>query len=429
MPRPNSSIPNWLLPRHLYRHILRETTYLPPAIRATITTEISSRFHRHRGNDPHSDKHRARAANVLRKLRAANSGHKKWMEEFMMHAFARKGARRRNLMSEFLRPQPLNDSETLEAEIQQVQTDQPPVDEVVAKLAETTIKNDSPTEVNGTKKEDTEAASDTKSDRKEAAQKKTLVRRGPKPLQPTFYHKWDVQKINKLLSSQRAQQKSADMSWPKTDIKNLNPDNDIPKTNIWGKPTPERVIQARRASFWKRSIPKAMPPLHVDEWEFLGQLANGAQEEGQWKMPERRPAAKPVRDVTNKSKPKSSTLDWNWESHATYPTSRVERVNKLALFANVGPDKTDHPYHLQFDPKQLTPRWFRRAYQRVWQLSAKREEIPATGKSVYVWGSFNPGVTAPTERQLEIFEGVNNKGQKPKRRTPTTPTPEPDVAS
>jgi len=133
MPRPHSSIPNWLLPRHLYRHILRETSYLPPAIRATITTEISSRFHRHRGNDPHSDKHRARAANVLRKLRAANSGNKKWMEELMMHAFARKGARRRNLMSEFLRPRPLTDSETLEAEIQQVQTDQPPVDEVIAR--------------------------------------------------------------------------------------------------------------------------------------------------------------------------------------------------------------------------------------------------------------------------------------------------------
>jgi hypothetical protein len=356
------------------------------------------------------------------------------MEEFMMQAFARKGARRRSLMSDFIRPEPPSDTETLEAMIKDVQADKKPVDGVVAKPAETMTNNDSsPKEQKAEEKkaeeQKAESAVDTPGEEKEEEPRKTLVRRGPKPLQPTFYHKWDVPKLTKLLSSQRALQQSANISWPRSGIKTLNPDTDIPKTNIWGKPTPERVYQAKRAHFWRRSVPKAMPPLNNDEWEFLGQLAHGAQEEEQWKIPERRPAAKPVRVV--KSETKLPTLDWDWESYATQPTSRVERINPLSQFAHVGPDKTDHPYHHHSDRdhKELTPRWFRRAYQRVWQLTPKAETRPNTGRNVFVWGTFNSGVTAPTRSQLEIFEGVDKKGQVPKDKQPKTPKSQSKVES
>lgn len=407
MPRPNSNIPNFLPPRHLYRHILRETSYLPPAIRPNITTQIRSKFRNHRKNDLLREKHRARGANVLRKLRAANSGHRKLMEEFMMQAFGRKGARRRSLLSDYVRPEPPSDTEALEAMINDAQAGKTPVNEEVAKLVETTIKEVSSEE------QRTQETRDNPSDEKEIGLKKPLVRRKPKPLQPAFYHKWDVPKLTKLLSSQRAVQQSADVAWPKNNIKSLNQDTDIPKTNIWGRPTPERVCQAKRAHFWKRLVPKAMPPLDSSEWEFLGQLAKGAQEEEQWKIPERRPSAKPVRVVKSDTKP--PTLDWDWEGYATQPTSRVERINPLSQYAHVGPDKTEHPYHNSHFPRtDLTPRWFRRAYQRIWHITSKTEVRPHTRKTTYVWGSFNPGVAAPTRRHLEVFEGVDSKGQKPK---------------
>ncbi|RGP67438.1 hypothetical protein FSPOR_5998 [Fusarium sporotrichioides] len=429
MPFPNSNIPNFLPPRHLYRHILRETSYLPPAIRPTITTQIRSKFRGHRRNDPLRDKHRAKGTNVLRKLRAANSGHKKWMEELLMHAFGRKGSRRRSLMSSFVRPEPPSDTEALEEMIKDAQADQKPDDGVVAKSAETTIEDDSSPGEQKAKKEKAGSAIDTPSDGKEEVPRKILVRRGPKPLEPTFYHKWDVPKLAKLLSSQRSLQQSVNMSWPKSSIRGLDPDMDTPKTNIWGKPTPERVYQAKRAHFWRRSIPKAMPPLDNSEWEFLGRLSNGAQEEEQWKIPERRTAAKPVRLV--KTRNKSPTLDWDWESYATQPTNKVERINPLAQFAHVGPDKTDHPYHHHSDRdlKELTPRWFRRAYQRIWHLSPKMETRPTTGKNIFVWGTFNPGVTAPSRRQLEIFDGVDSKGQVPRTRQPKIPKTKPDIES
>ncbi|KAG8673361.1 hypothetical protein FPOAC2_06805 [Fusarium poae] len=406
MPRPNSNIPSFLPPRHLYRNILRETSYLPPAIRPTITTQIRSKFRKHHKYDPLQDKHRAKGANVLRKLRAANSGSPQWMEELLMHAFARKGSRRRSLISDFLRPQPPSNTKALEATIKGIQEDKKPDDEVVNKPTETTIENEYSQEEQKTEEQRAESAVGTPSDKKEEASRKILVRRGPKPLQPTFYHKWDIIKLRNLQISQRARQDSADISWPRTDIRSILPE--IPETNIWGKPTPERVCQAKTAHFWKRSISKIMPPLDKSEWEFLGQLSQGAQENEQWKIPKRRTAANPLRVVKSD---KSPTLDWNWESYATQPTNKIERINPLSQFAHVGPDKTDHPYHHHSDRdlQELTPRWFRRAYQRIWQLSPKIETRPGMGKKGFTWGSFNTAITAPSRRQLEVFKDVPPK--------------------
>ncbi|KAL6915842.1 hypothetical protein FSST1_007337 [Fusarium sambucinum] len=420
MPRPNSNIPSFLPPRHLYRNILRETSYLPPAIRPTITTQIRSKFRKHHKYDPLQDKHRAKGANVLRKLRAANSGHKEWMEELLMNAFARTGSRRRSLISDFLKPQPPSDTEALEATIKGVQEDKPD-GEVVAKPTETAIEDESYQEKQKTEEHKAESAVDTPNDKKEEVPRKILVRRGPKPLQPTFYHKWDTQKLQNLQTSQKARQEEADMSWPKSDIRSLQPD--IPKTNIWGNPTPERVYQAKRAHFWKRAANKVMPPLDNSEWEFLGQLSRGAQEDEQWKIPKRRTAANPLRVVKSD---KSPTLDWNWESYATQPTNRVERINQLSQFAHVGPDKTDHPYHHHPDRdlKDLTPRWFRRTYQKIWQLSPKIETRPGVGKKGFTWGTFNTAITAPSRRQLEVFEdvppGPNFKNKEKKNKQPNT---------
>ncbi|KAF4341148.1 hypothetical protein FBEOM_5018 [Fusarium beomiforme] len=412
MPRPHSTIPAYLPPLHLYRHILRETSYLPPAIRPAITSHIRTRFRNHRKHDRLQEKHRARAANLLRRLRAANSGKKSRMADFMMEAFGRTGARRRSLLSGYIRVESPSNSDALEALIQEVEANKKPPN--TTEPNETKLQNkSSPHEPAETTVESrsssnsSEGLSDALSGESEMKPKATLVRKGPKPLQPAFYEKWDTEKLRKLLHSQRQFQQSTRIPWPKTDVKSLNPDSSVPPKTIWGKPTPPNVYQAKRAHFWKRVSTKAMPPLESNEWDLLGRLTRGAQEQDQWKIPERRPAAKPVLAAT----PKSSTLNWDWEAYATRPAFNVDRNSPLSAYAFVGQDREKHPYQ-RVNSQELSPRWFRRAYQRVWQFTPKMDPRTKPDKPRFIWGSLTHPAVPATKAQLALFEGVNSKGEK-----------------
>ncbi|KAF4447757.1 hypothetical protein F53441_8776 [Fusarium austroafricanum] len=430
MPRPHSTIPSYLPPLHLYRHILREASYLPPAIRPPITTHIRTRIRAHREHDRLQYKRRARAANLLRRLRAANSGQKSQMEDFIMEAFARKGARRRSLLSHFVRIEPPSDSDALEALIQRVEADRKSPKIEASKADETAVLNkSSPNNASETTIEDkffphkigAKGASHTLDDEKESKSKLPMVRKGRGPDKTPFFDKWDTNKLRSLLHAQRELQQSTKLAWPRKSIKTLNPDSRVPAKNIWGeRPTPN-IFQAKRAGFWRRSATKVMPPLSSDEWDLLGRLSKGAQEEEEWRIPERRPAAKPV--LAAESKP--STLDWDWESHATQPTNKVEHLNRLSSFAFVGRDKTNHPYESKHGSKELSPRWFRRAYQRVWQFTPKMDSDAETGKAEFLWGTLTHPAVPPTKGQLSIFEGLNSRGEKAKDASPSQKTPKP----
>ncbi|KAF9763406.1 hypothetical protein IL306_003142 [Fusarium sp. DS 682] len=424
MPRPHSTIPTYLPPLHLYRHILRETSYLPPGIRPTITNRIRTRFRNHRKYDRLQDKHRARAANLLRRLRAANSGKKTRMADFILEAFGRTGARRRSLLSDYIRVETPSNSDALEALIQEVEADKKP--NKTTKPNETKIQNEScphePAETNIERQSSSnspEGSSDTLGGESESKAKAPLVRKGPKPLQPAFYEKWNTEKLRKLLLSQREFQRSTKLTWPKRDVKSLNPDQAVPPTTIWGKPTPPNVYQAKRAHFWKRVSTKAMPPLGSDEWDLLGRLTSGAQEEDQWKVPERRPAAKPVHAAMSTP----SILNWNWEGYATQPANSVERKSLLSAFALVGPHSAKHPYQPRINSQEPSPRWFRRAYQRAWQLTPKMDPNAKPDKPRFIWGTLTHAAVPATKAQLAIFKGVNRKGEKPKPPTQTRTAP------
>ncbi|KAL5605417.1 hypothetical protein FOVSG1_005564 [Fusarium oxysporum f. sp. vasinfectum] len=413
MPRPHSTIPAHLPPLHLYRHILRETSYLPPAIRPEVTHRIRTRFRSHRKYDHLQNKHRAAAANLLRRLRAANSGKQSRMADLMMDAFGRTGARRRSLLSDYIQPEPPSNSDDLEALIQRVEADEKPPE--TAKPKGTELQNQSsppkPAETaieSQTSTNSPEDTNETPGNVEETKPKANLVRKGPNPLQPAFYEKWNTEKLRKLLRSQRDAQRTSRLSWPKTDIKSLNPDHAVPRQTIWGKPPPPNIYQAKRASFWKRISGKAMPPLGKDEWDLLGRLSSGAQQEDQWKVPERRPAAKPSRGATTKSDA------WDWEGYASRPASQVERQSPLSVYALVGRDTEKHPYQPRFDHQEFSPRWFRRAYQRVWQFTPKMDPNSKPDRPNFIWGALTNPAVPPTKAQLAIFEGVDSKGKKPK---------------
>ncbi|KAF5018230.1 hypothetical protein F66182_9793 [Fusarium sp. NRRL 66182] len=415
MPRPHAAIPTYLPPLHLYRHMLRESSYLPPTIQSAFTSLIRTRFRRHRKPDRLQDAHRAKAASALRKLRAANSGDKSRMENLLMESFGRIGARRRALLSDFLRKQGPSDSDALEALIQEADADRKTSKDNAAVPPKTPVKNNT-----FSNKPEVEATSTMASEEKQSGPNSARTRAGPKTTKPIFYDKWDTAKLKPLLLAQRSLQLSATLPWPKRDLRSLNDEAQLPKETIWGKPPPENVIRAKKAHFWRRTATKVMPPLSGSEWELLGRLSKGAQEEEEgWDIPERRPAAIPMHTAEPEA-------DWNWEKYASQPVNRIERKRPSRVMPFVGLENKDmEPYQTRYKQSEISPRWFRRAYKRVWQFVPKLNPDARQRNEMYAWGTLNNPVVPPSRRQLDIFEGVNSNGQplkKPSASDVTKPT-------
>ncbi|KAI9163896.1 hypothetical protein HJFPF1_05526 [Paramyrothecium foliicola] len=356
LPRPN------LTPLQLYRHILREVSYLAPAIRPTFDHFIRLRFHQNRfdtksGRTP---RHLKTAWNTLRSLRSANNGDKIKLFELLEKGFGRAGVRRHRLMAEFTPAQAPADTEVLEAFIAKAQT-------------------------------------------APSADKKSTS--------PRFFDRWDREKLLQLLRSQRDQQeRSGDaVSWHGSKVKALDPEANIPDQTIWGKPTPEVVRQTKRASWWRRAADKVMPPLAKGEWELLERLSDGAQSvEAEWIVPVRRSRAV----LLAKASTESAAPAWKWEDYADHATATVEASKSLLQQRRTG--AVDHgPYSVGDRTRTITPRFYERAYRRIWATTPKMEQNPKNLKHSFVWGSPSKQRLPPaTAHQLAIFDGVDSKGQK-----------------
>ncbi|KAM6480330.1 hypothetical protein HDV62DRAFT_108125 [Trichoderma sp. SZMC 28011] len=378
MPAPAYPLPTSPSPVQLYRHLLRECSYLPPAFRAEIASTIQDRFHRHRKYDTRAKAHLARAYTALRTLRAANSGEKAAMESLISKGFGRSGSRRRELMAQFVIPQGPKDSSALEEALDSARRSN---------------------EANKASSSTTHATSDDTVKVKKA-----------------FFEKWDQEKLMKILQSQRQQQRDTKgtASWPGTPVKTLDPDQFIPKETIWGKPPGENLKQTKRANWWRRNADKIMPPLGRGEWEMLKELSNGGQERGEWQIPERRPLANSLaatEEMTAQTK-------WNWEDYATKPTAIVEKPRSLKQQRRTG-QKDSGPYSVKDRDRNLSTRWFQRAYTRAWQLTPTMTQDPNTLKYSFTWGSIQSRLPPAAKHQLDIFEGVDENGRK-QQKTPSS---------
>lgn len=380
MPAPSYSLATSLPPLHLYRHILREASYLPPAFRATIESTIQDRFHRNREDGVHSKKRLSRASGVLRTLRAANSGDKAAMEGLIMKGFGRTGNRRRELMAELVKSQGPNDSQALEALLNQ-----------------TRGRDDTLT---GSK-------ADLSASQKDQQSSPKIGKRRSKN---AFFEKWDQPKLLQILQSQKHQQKETKgtASWPGTSIKGTDPDQFVPEKNIWGNRPAESLVRTKRAHWWRRNADKIMPPLGKGEWELLQRLADGAQESGEWAIPRRRPHAvtKPPSDPEIEGE-----RHWDWTPHATEPTARTERRKTLSQQRKTG-EHDSGPYGGRQRSNDVSSRWFRRVYNRTWQLTPSMEQDPNTLQYSFAWGKATSKLPTPTASQMEVFDGVDRRGNK-----------------
>ncbi|KAL7795114.1 hypothetical protein V8C37DRAFT_44338 [Trichoderma ceciliae] len=377
MPVPPYPLPTSPSPAQLYRHLLRECSYLPPAFRAQIASIIQDRFYRHREHDTRAKAHLARAYTALRTLRAANSGDKAAMESLIFKGFGRSGSRRRELMAQFVIPQGPKDSATLEKAL------------------------DSADRGNGAT---TDSALPTQASAESGARAKKA-----------FFDKWDQAKLLRILKSQRQQQTDTKgtASWPGASVKTLDPDQFIPKETIWGNPPGENLKQTKRAHWWRRNADKIMPPLGKGEWDMLKQLSGGGQERGEWMIPERRTLARPLAATTEAM----AQAKWDWECYATKPAAIVEKPKSLKQQRRTG-QKDGSPYGVKDRDRNLSARWFQRAYMRAWQLTPTMAQDPNTLKYSFTWGSIQSRVPPAAKHQLEIFQGVDQKG----RRVHKTPS-------
>ncbi|KAK7424822.1 hypothetical protein QQZ08_008451 [Neonectria magnoliae] len=373
MPRPNTPIPGFLAPLHVYRHLLRECSYLPPAWRSPIISILRDRYHRHSKNDDRQNKHRARAYQLLNTLRSANDGHRESMQKFMRMGFARSGIRRRRLMQSFVLQNGggPNDSEALEALLG----------------------------ANDSKAKAKSQAADTIKNQSEAPSVASLSKNA-------FHLNWDQPKLIALLESQKKMGKEFPLIQLTSAVKNLKETQYVPETNIWGKPPCESLVITKKAHWWRRAAAKMLVPLKKDEWELLGRLSAGAQEvDEEWMVPERRKPAKLLR----KEPPPAS--DWDWESHADHCVKHAEREKTVKRVRRTG-QKDTGPYQGQMVQREITPRWYRRAYTRLWQVTPVMEQDPRSLKHSFTWGNPNSGLRPARASQLNVFEGVDDKGVK-----------------
>lgn len=231
---------------------------------------------------------------------------------------------------------------------------------------------------------------------------------GSKKLKNAFFQKWDRPKLLQILQSQKQHQKDTKgtTSWPGTAVKGTDQDQFVPKLNIWGNPPVESLVRAKQAHWWRRSADKIMPPLGKGEWNLLGRLGSGAQDGGEWAIPGRRHSAQPIL-AQEEGSPR--TLDW--EGYATNPAATVEKDHSRSRQRRSGRKDTG-PYGGRERSQAVSPRWFRRAYNRTWQLTPCMSQDPNTLRYSFAWGTAQSKLPAATEAQLEIFEGVDKRGHK-----------------
>lgn len=374
MPPPASVVPSNIPTLHLYRHLLREITYLPPAFSGIISDHVTHRFHQHAKQQTHVKKRLARARSGLRNIKAANHGDKKQMAALISKGFGRSGWRRYELVSHFVEAPGPNDSSSLEALLETSKG--APNDKGPASHGDGIPGN---------------------SDAKHASNSRSHA----------FLDKWDKPKLAQFLRSQRTveEQTGKWVSWDSRPIRSVDENSQVPEKNTWGKPPSEILVRAKQAKWWKRHADKMMPPLGKGEWDLLQRLSNGAQDEGEWEIPTRRTPAKLLSGDADQMEPV-----WDWEDYATNPTAWIERP-RMAIANRYLGESNSSPFAGKPHRNTVPGRWFRRTYGQTWQKTAHMEQDPNTLKYKFTWGALKRKLPSATERQRIVFEGVDDKGR------------------
>lgn len=349
-------------PRHLYRHLLREASYLPPICASYISTRIKRQFRKHQDARIHVKTRMATGLRKLRHLHAANSGDARQLYEVFLHAFGRKGRLRRHLISSLVYPDPPVSPDAPTSSLPQKN----------AKLKAVYEK----------------ARSDTKLNR-------------------NFIDYWDFGKLHTYLQSQIAHTQVVPVGiWPGDRPSKASPLGKIPEKNIWDHPLPLREMRARLKQWWRQNIQKVQPPLGAGEWETLRDLATEPELGQLLRPPPRRPVAVPVRE--GGERPGET---WNWRPYASLPTVQIEKERDRGFLESVDGSMYDPPRPTpEFRPSN---RKLRRSVRKIFEVSSYIKRDDSTGESKPVWGNLAPDLPAVAPEGSFFFEGLDATGTTP----------------
>ncbi|CAN8101745.1 unnamed protein product [Discula destructiva] len=404
--------PSTLLPTlHLYRHLLREASYLPPSCSPYIRSQIITRFHKH-AKEPtiplELTAYRIRKAHTnLRTLRAANAGRRGLMLHILYLVYGRMGRRRRKLIAQLLdknKPTANNSSPGPATTA-----------DLVARLAalQAHIAQPSPPPSPSKPTAPAASAAATSPDAKKRA-RATSIAALPPPTQPDWLEDWDLPALHALLASQSAH---GGFASPIPELKggrrSLAPTEvDIPKVNIWGKPLTPRLARTKLRKWYRSTIKRIMPPLPRAEWEALGVLARGEGNGDGWRVPARRAPGTTL--LVERDGTAEKQREWDWQRYATAPVRSLERGQSRSMKARTG-EEGSGPYGVgpatglhRYDRARL----WQRLYLTVWQATPVMEEKQQQAGGVedrewtIRWGGVPKEVPTARAGQMAFFEGI-----------------------
>lgn len=392
---PRIQLPQPVQPRHLYRHLLREASYLPHICRHFVDSSIRSRFEavkislnklrrKHSdGPDPsvpspddRQQKTLREGLKQLRALRAINLGDDKRMARLLRHVFGRQGRRRRALVSGFLKESaPMNSAE-LQARLEKV-------DETASKA---------PSPVKG------------------------------HPLKRKAHDNWDTDRLGAYLKSQVKQQQDFSNAWPSgvqlTSAAPRSLTSNVPKQDIWGNPAPLRKIRNMEERFWKIAADKTAPPVSKTEWDGLAAAAQGRLPEGIYTFHPRRTIAR----GTNTGDVAQEPAKWDWATHASKPAFVAEsRVSWRNWRLTAQQDEGPYVPRPQLDTA-ISARRMRRELGHIWKATSYIQE-DGTGQrrpSIHWGGNRQAALPTASAQQARLFALGEQHSKKPARGDKTT---------
>ncbi|KAL2133303.1 hypothetical protein VTI74DRAFT_2569 [Chaetomium olivicolor] len=339
-------IPHPQTPLHLFRHLLREASYLPSLARPFADDQIKARFRKHRYDEEDKCKKKVRNAHhELRILRAANNGDMARMKRVLFRAFGRVGRRRRELMTDLLARNIPTNTEELE-------------------------------------KYAAEAAAIAAEDRA-----------------IDWLDTWDLERLCALA---RSQAQAGLINAPKPDITlfQTQPAKVIPAENSWGRPLSPKLARTKLKNMWRAVADKCMAPLPREEWEELGSIVKGKVDDKEWLPPPRRPVAKSIPVFADEGR------RWNWQSYAIKPVATVDRParRRSKLLSGAVDDNTPTGDPQPIGRHNYTPRSWRRLMENIWQLSSTVEKrLDGRGWKVD-WGKTEFKPAPASAGSLEFFK-------------------------
>ncbi|KAI0114350.1 hypothetical protein GGR51DRAFT_441222 [Nemania sp. FL0031] len=362
-------IPHPNTPLHLYRHLLRESTYLPPLCRPWIASRIQQRFRDCRSKNPASYVKQAHAS--LRYLRSANAGHISRLEHLCLLATGRIGKRRRILATSQLSHRPPADTAELERS------------RVEAVLE--TSRSDRTTDALNTP----DAANAIVS--------------------PSHRHDWlDNWSLDMITTLAQSQAKHQGNNWPKAMRRGLDTTKVTSGTNCFGRPYGPRLVRNKLKRHWAAVLNSLLPPLPQGEWDHLASLVKGDANVNELIIPPRRPVAQPLQH----SDPDLANSQWDWSQHVLQPARVIERGSARRWKSLTGEEDQDPRGHGRpIGLRVMGPRRLQRVYGRIWAMSPVMKKQPGKEKWSVSWGEPEQRISAPSTSDLVFFQGVTNNGK------------------